>query len=186
MIKAAPSPAGNEVKLANSAAAIPAITNGVRVEIESPTIGATRMPAAAATAAPVDQVSMARTSGDQPSAAAARWFSAVAVMANPSVVYRASANSVTVSAAAISSSHRRSTEMAAPKTWTTFCGSEDGTTVKVAPYRMVAVPCRTASRPRVAISRVNGAAVRNGLMISRWGGRSEQADPDHRDDEGHR
>ena len=52
----------------------------------SETIGAIRMPATAASAEPSAQLSAAIRSGDRPTDAAARWFSATAVVAMPNWV----------------------------------------------------------------------------------------------------
>jgi hypothetical protein len=60
-----------------------------------------RIPAMAASAAPTVQVTVASTSGDQPSADAARSFSAAAVIARPSRVRRQARPSTAVSATAM-------------------------------------------------------------------------------------
>ena len=52
----------------------------------SDTIGAIRMPATPASAEPNAQLSAAIRSGDRPTDAAARWFSATAVVAMPNRV----------------------------------------------------------------------------------------------------
>ena len=80
-----------------------ATTTRVRLETASPDRGTTSIPATAARTAPSDQVAVATRSGDQPRAAAARWFSATADGTRPSVVNRVTAHRARVKAAAIPS-----------------------------------------------------------------------------------
>ncbi len=77
------SASGKLRKPATSAAAIAARTTFVMTAIWSVTIGATKMPATPASAEPSAQLSAAIRSGDSPTDAAARWFSATAVVAMP-------------------------------------------------------------------------------------------------------
>ncbi len=126
---AAASVRGNEVKPPNKAAAIAAMTSRVRLLTDNPASGTTRIPAVAASAPPRAQVVVARMSGDQPRAAAARWFSAVAVVARPTVVKRVTTNKVAEMATAMTTNHSWSTEMLAPKMWTMVRGRDDATWV---------------------------------------------------------
>ena len=77
---------GNERKLATSAVARAASTRFVIVATWSCTIGAIRIAAAPASADPSAQLTVAIQSGDRPTADAARWFSATAVVAMPNRV----------------------------------------------------------------------------------------------------
>ena len=77
---------GNDRKLATSAAAIAASTRLVIVDTCSVTIGETRIAAKPARPEPSDQLMRAMRSGDSPTVAAARWFSAAAVVARPNFV----------------------------------------------------------------------------------------------------
>ena len=80
-----------------------ATTTRVRLETASPLRGTTSIPASAARTAPSVRVAVATRSGDQPRAAAARWFSATADGTRPSVVNRVTAHRAKVKAAAIPS-----------------------------------------------------------------------------------
>ena len=63
------------------------VTTMVKTERLGPALGASRMPASPAVAPPMAQVIVARRLGDQPSAATARSFSALAEIASPTLVY---------------------------------------------------------------------------------------------------
>ena len=73
-------------KPATRAAASAARTMLVMTATWSDTIGAIKMPATPANADPSAQLSAAIRSGDRPTDAAARWFSATAVVAMPNFV----------------------------------------------------------------------------------------------------
>ncbi len=77
---------GNEWKRATRAAAMAASTRFVIVCTWSCTIGAIRIEAIPARAEPRAQLRVAIRSGDRPTADAARWFSATAVVAIPNRV----------------------------------------------------------------------------------------------------
>ena len=78
---------GNEVNPPMRATASAAtVTTIVKTDRLKPAFGASRMPANPAVAPPIAQVIVARRFGDQPSAAAARSFSALAVIASPTFV----------------------------------------------------------------------------------------------------
>ena len=77
---------GNDRKLATSAVASAASTRFVIVATCSCTMGAMRMAAAPASAEPSAQLAVAIQSGERPTADAARWFSATAVVAMPNFV----------------------------------------------------------------------------------------------------
>src|SRR6266851_2013995 len=88
MSRPAASVAGNDEKPPTSAAASAASTRLVNAVTWRLMTGATRIPAAPASAQPSPQFAVAMRSGDQPSDAAARWFSATAVVARPKLVQR--------------------------------------------------------------------------------------------------
>ena len=77
---------GNDRNPATSAVASAANTRLVIVATWSWTIGAIRIAAAPASAEPSAQLTVAIQSGDSPTAEAARWFSATAVVAMPNFV----------------------------------------------------------------------------------------------------
>ncbi len=78
------------------------------------TIGAIRIAAAPASADPSAQLTVAIQSGDRPTADAARWFSATAVVAMPNRVKRYSAHRATLSTAAMPTRMKRSSEIVMP------------------------------------------------------------------------
>src|SRR5580658_1512592 len=104
MMIAAKKHSGNDVKLANRAAAIAAITRKVKFVTSKPESGTIKIPAVAARAPPRAQVAVAKTSGDHPSDEPALWFSAVADIASPKVVYLNIAHSTAEMVPAISRS----------------------------------------------------------------------------------
>ena len=79
---------GNDVKFATNAAAVAARTRFVIAPGCRVTIGAIRIAATPASAEPSAQFAVAMRSGDCPSDAAARSFSATAVVARPNRVDR--------------------------------------------------------------------------------------------------
>ena len=110
---------GNERKLATSAAAIAASTRFVIVETCSVTIGATRIAASPARPEPSDQLTTAMRSGEIPTVAAARWFSADRRRRHAELrVPVAAPTAPTLSTAAIPSRMKRSIETALPNGWT--------------------------------------------------------------------
>jgi hypothetical protein len=95
--KAAAAVIQNDVNPPTSAAASTGrMKNGISSGL-IPVIGAMITPATPASPAPSAQVTVASTSGDQPSVATARWFSELARIASPIGVKRYAAQSVAVS-----------------------------------------------------------------------------------------
>ena len=88
MSRPAASVIGNDVKPPTSAAASAASTSVVNAATWRLMTGASRIPAAPASAQPSPQLAVAMRSGDQPSDEAARGFSATAVVARPKLVHR--------------------------------------------------------------------------------------------------
>ena len=100
---------GNELNPPMSATASAlTVTTIVKTVRLSPALGASRMPASPAMAPPIAQVIVARRFGDQPSADAARSFSALAEIASPTRVYRVKAQSAIVSTIAMPNRKSRS------------------------------------------------------------------------------
>src|ERR1700729_10658 len=87
MTTPAPKTIGNDSNPPRSAAAIALTTINVMLVTTKPVVGAMRIPAIPARAAPVPQVSVASPCGDQPSVAAASGLSATAVIARPRAEY---------------------------------------------------------------------------------------------------
>src|SRR5215471_19317252 len=114
MATPAASAIGKDWKPATSAAAVAASTRFVITVGWSVAIGAIRIAARPASPQPSPQLIAAIVSGDQPSDAAARWFSATAVVPRPKRVYRYSHQSAAAEPAAIASRMTRSAEMKTP------------------------------------------------------------------------
>ncbi len=132
-----PSPATrviqNEENLPISAAAMAATTINVRLVTVTPLRGAMRTPATAASAAPSDQLSVAMRSGDQPSAPAARWFSATADVAKPMSVWRLTRFKPTVRTNPRLRSQMAFSGTNTPSTMKDVVGSDEGTVVTLLP-----------------------------------------------------
>src|SRR5258706_11827050 len=90
---------GNDRNPATSAAAVAASTRLVMTVGWSVAIGAIRIAARPASPHPSAQFTAATASGDHPSEAAARWFSATAVVPRPKSAYRESHHKAAVNQA---------------------------------------------------------------------------------------
>ena len=132
----------------------------------SPVIGATRIPATAASAPPAAQFTVPSRSGDQPSAAAERSSSAAATVAKPNRENLNTAHSSAVISVAIASSSTRSDWAVTLPQCHRVMRNEGCTSLTSPPQRSSAAAVMTVSSASVAMTRTSGDDRANGRMMN--------------------